>query len=343
MAAPPPVAVYLTVDVECSMGGAWGHPERRPVPPERRMLCRNEDGEWGTGFLAGELSRYGLRATFFTEIFAAEVFGEEPLRQVAQGLLDAGQDVQLHLHPIFHRYAERRAGRDDLAPTRPGAWPDAFTSYGEPEQSRLIGRGAELFRRIVGRGAVAFRAGGYMGDRATLRCLARAGIPLDSSANPACQGSFPGMSMPPNRACSLEGVWEVPVTVARTRFPDRGPLKHLEISALSFGELRSALWAAYRGGLRHVVLVFHSFSAVKARDLGYERFRPDRIVIRRLRRLLRFLAENPTTFRVRTFADLAQDKEIESPAHCSTLLPDLGPVRPFLRKAVQAVNRMYWV
>jgi hypothetical protein len=335
--------VYLTVDVECSMGGAWGRPERRPVSPEQRMLCRNDQGEWGTGFLAGELLHHRLRATFFTEMFTADIFGEEPLRRVTGGLLDAGQDVQLHLHPIFHRYAERLAGRDDLAPTRPSAWPDAFTSYGEPEQSRLIDRGAELFRRIVGREAVAFRAGGYMADRATLRCLAQAGILLDSSANPASPESFPGMSIPPNRACPLEGIWEVPVTVARTRFPDRGPLKHLEISALSFGELRSALLSAFGGGLRHVVLVFHSFSAVKARDPGYGRFRPDRLVIGRLRRLLRFLSENPATFRVRTFSDLAQEGFEEPVAHQPAHLPDLGPVRPFLRKAVQGINRAYWV
>lgn len=305
------------------------------------MLCRNEEGEWGTGFLAAELSRHGLRATFFTEMFAAEVFGEEPLRRVAGGLLAAGQDVQLHLHPIFLRYAECLAKGAEFPPARIGAWPDAFTSYDEQEQGRLVDRGAELFRHIVGCEAGAFRAGGYMADRTTLRCLARAGIRLDSSANPAYPASFPGISMVPNQACPLEGVWEVPVTVARTHFPDRGSLKHLEISALSFGELRSVLCSAHRGGLRQVVLMFHSFGAVKARDAGYERFRPDRLVIGRLRRLFRFLAENPSSFRVRTFSELTQDTALEAWSGGTLSLPDLGPVRPFLRKAVQAVNRFY--
>jgi len=117
--ASKPVNVYLTVDVECSMGGAWGNAARRPVSPERRMICRNKEGEWGVGFLAAELGRYGFRGTFFTEMFAATVFGEEALRPVVGRLLEAGQDVQLHLHPIFLRYTECwEAG--DFLPARIG-------------------------------------------------------------------------------------------------------------------------------------------------------------------------------------------------------------------------------
>jgi len=138
-------------------------------------------------------------------------------------------------------------------------------------------------------------------------------------------------------------VLEVPITVARTHFPDKGPLKHLEISALSFTELCSALRAAHREGLRHVVLMFHSFSTVKARDFSYNQFRPDRLTIRRLRRLLGFLAQNPSTFRVRTFGQLARGEVAVAVSDEGEPLPDLGRIRPLLRKAAQAVNRVYWI
>jgi hypothetical protein len=305
------------------------------------MLCGNQEGEWGVGFLAAELNRYGLRATFFTEVFAAEIFGKEALRPVMGRLLDADQDVQLHLHPIFLRYAEYiKDGR--FPPVKIGAWPDAMLSYSEQEQTRLIEHGMDIFRCISGREPVAFRAGGYLADRVTLRCLAGAGIHLDSSANPAYGASFPDEPLTDNQIRCLEGVWEIPITVARTHFPDRTPLKHLEISALSFGELKAVLLAAYRYGMRHVVLILHSFSMVKPRDIAYELFRPDWLVIRRFRKLLEFLAENPGTFRARTFEELSRDG-IEGDATDSTFLPDLGSIRPGLRKIVQAINRVYWI
>ncbi len=331
--------VYLTVDVECSMGGGWGG-TGAPVPPERRMLCRNETGEWGVRFLAEELSRAGLRATFFLEMFAACLFGADALRPVAAAVLDRGQDVQMHLHPVFLRYAQRQAG-ERYPPPAAGMWPDAMAAYDEEEQVRLIERGAELFERIAGQAPAAFRAGGYQADENTLRALGRCGLRVDSSASPAVGWPAGGGEWRWNRARRVEGVIEVPVTVARSRFPDRGPVKHLEISALSAGEIEAALEQCHRAGLRHVVLMFHSFSTVKAKDPGYRRFRPDRVAIARFRRLLRFLAAEPERFRVRTFAELVAEGDFEDPG--DGFVPDLGRLRPWLRKAVQAANGWYWL
>ncbi len=335
-----PLNVYLTVDVECSMGGAWGG-SGAPVPPERRMLCRNEKGEWGVGFIAREMERYGVRATFFLEVFAARLFGVDALRPVAEAVLAGGHDVELHLHPVFLRFAQRQAGQR-FPPPLDGRTPDAMAAYDEEEQVRLIEGGMELFARITGRPPAAFRAGGYQADDATLRALDRCGIRVDSSANPAAGWPAGEHASPWNRICRMGGVTEVPVTVARSRFPDRAPVKHLEISAVSVGEIRAALSQAHRGGLRHVVLMFHSFGTVKAKDVGYERFRPDRIAIARLRGVLRLLAAEKERFRVRTFGDLAGEADrVDDPG--DGYVPELGRLRPWLRKAVQAANRWYWL
>ena len=37
-------AVYLTVDTESSMGGAWANPQRRPLPASRHVFCESETG-----------------------------------------------------------------------------------------------------------------------------------------------------------------------------------------------------------------------------------------------------------------------------------------------------------
>jgi len=39
--------VYITVDVECSMGGAWQNPDLRPVPPSRAVWGRYGHRELG--------------------------------------------------------------------------------------------------------------------------------------------------------------------------------------------------------------------------------------------------------------------------------------------------------
>ena len=49
--------VYLTIDVECGMGGAWHDPGLDPIPPARGMMGRYGDRElhrldyWSPGIL----------------------------------------------------------------------------------------------------------------------------------------------------------------------------------------------------------------------------------------------------------------------------------------------------
>ena len=104
--------------------------------------------------------------------------------------------------------------------------------------------------------------------------------------------------------------------------------------------MKSALLQAHASGMEHVVFVFHSFSTVKPRDIFYSEFRPDHITIGRYRGLLRFLAEHPEQFTVLGMGDLA-GREVAA----STPVPaiDLGTAMPVARKAVQAVNRIYWI
>ena len=49
--------------------------------------------------------------------------------------------------------------------------------------------------------------------------------------------------------------------------------------ALSFPELRDMLEQGEAQGQKHFVIVFHSFSAVKPKDVFYTALRPDRVTI----------------------------------------------------------------
>jgi hypothetical protein len=337
----PLLNVCLTVDVECSMGGAWTNPAGRPVPPERIIFCRKGNHSYGIEFLVGELKRFGLSATFFLEVFATRVFGHRDMSRVVESMASSDQDIQLHLHPIFLRYAERCNGMPSHSALP--AWPDDLSAYHEEEQYRLLQQGVEIFYSLLNRQPLAFRAGGYMVNRATLRCLKKLGFLLDSSFNPASESSFRQDPPAVNQASAVEGIVEIPVSAVQTHFPDSTPLKHLEISAISSAEMRFALEEARLGGIQNVVIVFHSFSTIKRRDASYEHFRPDRIVIRRFRRLLAFLAENPSKFRVCTFSELTNKIDALSLNDRVITLPDLGRLKPLVRKTVQAANRLYWL
>jgi hypothetical protein len=95
------------------------------------------------------------------------------------------------------------------------------------------------------------------------------GIAIDSSYNRAFPQSFPGCQFPANDERKIAGVWEVPVTVFRMSYLQNGGLMPFEISAISLPEMTIVLEHTHSVGLEVVVAVFHSFSAVKPKDIFY--------------------------------------------------------------------------
>src|SRR5690349_19628924 len=98
--------VYFTVDTESSMNGAWRSPQRYPLEASRHVFCRIGNEEFGIPLLTRIMGAYGFRATYFIETLATECLGEPDTRSIFDFLLQQGQDVQLHIHPTFHYYAE---------------------------------------------------------------------------------------------------------------------------------------------------------------------------------------------------------------------------------------------
>jgi hypothetical protein len=101
--------------------------------------------------------------------------------------------------------------------------------------------------------------------------------------------------------------------------------------------------AAERGGQEHFVIVFHSFSAIKPRDVTYSMMRPNRIVIRRLETMFRYLAEHSTRFRVHSMGEFAQRADDLAAVTAPPVITDLPVMTSFMRKAVQLINNVYWV
>jgi hypothetical protein len=340
--------VYFTVDTEASMGGALGHPNRRPVPASRHIFCRIGDKEFGIPLIVRLLQRYGFQGTFFVETLATKCLGDADSEATFEFLLREGQDVQLHVHPVFHYYAESLRARAEGREYQLPAAADLLGHFPQQVQHQLLSEGIEYFSRFSGHRPVAFRAGCFAASRATLRCLAALGMSVDSSLNPCYpELSFPGENLEPNKVERIEGVWEVPVTVVRTPLPEGyHGFKFADCTSLGVAEIRRMLDVASRAGQEHFVIVFHSFSAVKTRDVEWKETRPNRIVIRRLAGLFRYLAENSDRFRVSTMGALAKEfsmRGTEPGAPSAAVIADLGLLQAFARRAMQLVNNIYWI
>jgi peptidoglycan/xylan/chitin deacetylase (PgdA/CDA1 family) len=331
--------IYLTIDTECSMGGAWNTPGCEPVGPERAVLGRTGPHRYGTPLIMDILEEHDLRGVFFVEAFAGAVVGEAPLALAYREIAARGHDVQLHLHPVYRYYAAVEQGR--LALDQVPSPIDAIGARPAEVQIELIEEGMAIFRRLLDRSPVAFRAGNYAAGDDTLAALGKLGIRYDSSFNavyrePSCAISPPASL---NSPWEVGAVWELPVTVFSTGAGRLAALKPLEISAVSFPEIRRVLEQAERFGMSTVTMVMHCFSLFKAADAQFTRLRPDRLVIRRLRRLCAFLAENRNRFRVRTFSEAPDPR----PDRLGTPLPRMGAVLPAGRRVLQALNRPYRV
>jgi hypothetical protein len=333
--------VYFTVDTESSMGGAWRHTEHRPLKADKHVFCRIGGQDYGIGLISRILSQCGFHATYFVEMLATLINGEDDTRGIFDYLLERAEDVQLHLHPTYHFYAKELVARAAGRPYHPPQPNDLLGALEEEQQMALLENATMLFQRFAGRRPAAFRAGCFAADRRTLRCLRKLGILLDTSYNPCCRSySFTADDLEPNRVRKLEGVWELPVTVARTPLPEGYyGYKLADPVALSVTELRRMLEIGAARGQEHFVIVFHSFSLVKPKNEMYSVIKPNRIVIRRLEKLMEYLASRPDLYHVSTFGELAGNMTENAAAPVA----ELGFVAGGLRKFVQGLNSCYWV
>jgi hypothetical protein len=333
--------VYFTVDTENSMGGAWADAKLRPVPSDRRIHCRIDGVDHGIGWICQELGKRKFKATFFSEVFASQVFGEADSQRWMGYLKDQGQDVQLHTHLNFHYYAQQLAQGTPVARRT-----DDLARLDELARRRTLAEACDIFERLVGERARVYRAGNWACTRELLADLREQGIVLDSSCNHVVKGkgSFDHTELQINALQVVDAIHELPVTLAQQSLPEprlRDGLRPLDPTSMSSGELRSALEQAQEAGMEHVVLVFHCFSFVKSRDAQYRDLRPDKVVMNRFSALLDHLAAHGDRFEVATMGDLANALEAgNTRGGQPAFVPQLGFARPLARKLVQIANRL---
>ncbi len=292
--------VFITVDTEPTMAGAMEQPERYRPLFDPVVICDVEGRSEGLGFLTRTLGRHQMAATFFVEAMHPSYFGPKPMGDQVKALLEAGQDVQIHVHPEWLSWDGDRLDAQNRVPGN-------LSDIPEERLVEILGRARSQIEAWTGVRAVALRAGSFAANRALFRAMARCGLHLSSNL---CIGSRRPPAEPELRSgggvLRVEGVSELPVTCFTDPGPvGRGRFRPMQLTACSSGELIALLKQARRIGLGHVVILTHPFEFIKKTHWTYPKIKRNRLVQARLERLCTFLDRNRDAFEVATFGALA--------------------------------------
>ncbi len=320
------------------MGGAWRGTGLKPVPPRLGMMGEYGDRCLGVPLIVDILERHGIKATFFVEPFNRELGYPGQTQPVVSHLVDHGQDVQLHVHPGHVNYGCHVAGQ-------PFIRTDMIDDLPADQQKKMVADGAERLAKWTGVRPIAFRAGNLGASERTLANLADAGIWMDSSysfpfAGGQCRFSADNAY---NGSKWYGDVLEVALSGFRqVKLPGLKPAQPVDLMGASFEECRDAVQMICDAGA-DAVLILHSFSLFKRRDVQYKGGKLDRVVTRRFRRFCEWLGNNKEKYPARTFSELGHMVKMKG-YEPKTVPPCMirKPFRAAVRKMVQGINSFYW-
>ncbi len=169
--------VCITVDTEFSIGGAFADPERNRPVGEQMVRCQVGEISHGLGFLLRTFEEHGIRATFFVETLQTEYFGDEPMRTVVQEILEAGHDVEMHIHPCWKIFSDPDWG--DVVRAQPPD--DSMAGRSVEEVEEFIVLGMESLERWGAPRPVALRTGGLRVDRSVYDAMERQDLSVGSN------------------------------------------------------------------------------------------------------------------------------------------------------------------
>jgi peptidoglycan/xylan/chitin deacetylase (PgdA/CDA1 family) len=267
--------------------------------------------------------QHGLQATFFVEALQSAYFGDAPMGGVAQRLLAAGHDVQLHLHPVW-TYFDHGPWRQRLASVQPN---DDLHGRSVDQLVTWMQRGISTFQRWGVPAPVALRTGNLMVDRNVYRAMAQVGLQVASNVSRAVFEPAEEQLRFNAGIRSIEGIVELPVlTYADLRLGGKPRTKALTVTGSSAAEVRSLLDRAHAARAPAVVLLTHCHEFVKGDMRGA--LLPDRVNQSRLQATCRYLQDHADRFEVTTMNRMVgwqatsgheDDPLLAVPAHLAAL------------------------
>jgi hypothetical protein len=329
-----PTNVFITIDTEHSIGGALRGQGLSPVGNERVIFGRIGGKFYGIPLMMDIADRFGLRLTFFLEVFNHHHFGQGASREVCEYILSRNHEVQLHLHPAYLNFS--------LPDPSEKKYSDLIGNYDLATQVEFFEEGCCLLEQYGAPRPKAFRAGCFGSNLDTLLALAKTGFAVDCSYNPAYVGKSCLLpEIEGNEVRSWNGIREYPVTGFKEVSYLRASRKMaLDINGASFAEIRWLLLHAHAQGLRNVTIIAHSFSFLRSYDVQYRKVKPRKTAIKRFEKLCAFLAEHHGQFNVKTFGEITADDQSVGPEGKSVPLPTMPSHLSVGRLWEQALDRL---
>lgn len=292
--------VFLTIDTEFSIGGAFK--SAQPLEPigVQNVLCNVAGRSEGLGFMLDTFAEHGLKATFFTEALQTAYFGHQPMGELAQRIAAAGHDVQLHLHPVW-TYFDHPQWREQLSRVQPN---DDLHGRTVEQLAAWMRRGIEVFAAWGLPAPVALRTGNLMVDRNVYLAMKQVGLTVASNIARAVFEPAEAALRFNAGVRAIDGITELPVlTYADLQLGGRTHRKTLTITGSSAGEACALLDRAHAVHAGAVVLLTHCHEFVKGDMRGA--LAADRVNQRRLQAVCRYLARHASRFEVTTMHRMA--------------------------------------
>jgi hypothetical protein len=317
--------ILLTFDVEVWCN-SWSTLDADfPAAFERYVYGRSARGDFALPKTLEILGRHALKGVFFVEPLFASRFGVEHLATIVELVRSAGQEIQLHLHPEWVDEA-----RTPLLPDVRGKRQHLF-SYTRDEQQALIAQGLRMLAAAGVSKVNAFRAGSFACNADTFAAVRANGLPFDSSLNTTSPLSASDLDEGSrrNEPHRIDGVDVYPMSVFRDGF---GRMRHAQLGACSYAELRDAIVDAERKGWSEFVILSHNFELLRQNGV-----QPDPVVVGRFEHLARFLADHRDRYPTVGFHDLRAGV---SAVPAALEAPQAGPLPTARRYCEQLARRV---
>lgn len=298
------VAVCLTIDVECSIGGAFAN--RHLIPQiDAPVWCRINGKSHGLGFILDTLARHRLIATFFVETNHVHHFGLAPMQVAIDQIVAGGHAIELHAHPCWSVF-QYPDWRDRCSSPQL----DNFAAITQANAVEVIQAGIAAFEHWNLPRPTVFRSGNLEHEAHLYDALAHCEIPYSSSIGLGICSSGKSQYRLFSGQHRLRHTTEIPIT----SFEDwaivgKRRLKSLTIAGTTFSETVSLLFSAERQAVSTIVLLTHPFEFVHKKDVRYSNLRPNQTNQLRFKKLCAFLDEHRSTFPAVTVARAAVEAD----------------------------------
>ncbi|MFO1428793.1 MAG: polysaccharide deacetylase [Candidatus Competibacteraceae bacterium] len=303
--------VFLTIDTEFSIGGAFSDPIRNQPVGAQAVLCDIDRKSQGLGFLLDTFAGFGIKATFFVEALNTHYFGDPPMRDLALRIRAAGHDVQLHLHPAW-TYFKNLDWMDRLRSDPPS---DHMYGRTLDRLNQWLADGIAAFERWGLRRPVALRTGSLMVDKTVYQAMELAGIPVGSNVGLALYWPEDPVLQLFSGIHRIGSIVEACVTTyIDLALGNRAHYKTLTITGSSWQEIRTLLWRAHQASVESIVILTHPFEYVKNKSVDFSKLLPNRMNQRRLSGLCEFLQDHKDCFEIMTMDQLASAPSVTASA-----------------------------